>query len=498
MTNFWGAVTRIAYSHTKSQAVWPSLAHQAPIPDACHSRLKDTDQPSVVGLGVVVGICALLRGEVFLSQAADEVTVCYMSTAASSATRRRMRAHLARPSGLHLQGGVGRTGPFVLAVATAVLAQPPALQEITERWWALIGELTRVRGARTTAEPSFSAADLRHASNDPQATQALMALVDSVYYGLKAVYMAGDLTHEDSEPPAPITEEPLGRLTVLGVPAPSGGRTLVPGNTITEQLQRAARRGGRVLLVGPTGTFKTETAKATAVALARPMFVVKGSPDMEDRDFLGGYQMLDGAPQWVDGPFTQAFVRAQQEGVVLLFDELLRTDPINLSSAVGYLDHVSAQEAALMGVSGLPDGRYYVLRLKNGELVWAPVVNVLLIATTNLGDGYLQAGQGIDSALLGRFSRIIDMEYAEADVALALYGRLFGDAALVASAYAVELDTRENHVSRSGLLEREANPRVVISWLELVQALMEDGWPRHEAFRLAAESTLMPFCVARD
>lgn len=151
-----------------------------------------------------------------------------------------------------------------------------------------------------------------------------------------------------------------------------------------------------------------------------------------------------------------------------------------------------------MGVPHLEEGRYYLLRLKNGELVWAPVKNVLFIATTNLGDGYIQAGQSIDTALLGRFNLHLDLEYADPIVTVALYERLSSDPQLAAHLYGIEVDTRANHVSRSGLLEREANPRVVISWLEAVLALVEDGWERHEAFRQAAETTLIPFCVPRN
>ena len=92
----------------------------------------------------------------------------------------------------------------------------------------------------------------------------------------------------------------------------------------------------------------------------------------------------------------------------------------------------------------------------------------------------------------------LDMEYGDPGVTVALYERLSGDPQLAAHLYSTEVDTRANHVSRSGLLEREANPRVVISWLEAILALVEDGWERHEAFRRAAETTLIPFCVPRN
>lgn len=495
---FWSSVTAIAFTNTKSQSVWPSLAYNQAIPSGAHSQHKNTTSQSVVGLGVLTAICGVLTGDV---QAAPrnglDVVICYPTTANGQSGDRWLGATV-RGSSITFEGGIGRTGPFALTVVLAVLKCHPTLQEVEARWWTLVGELVRLRGPRTSAQPTFTKADLRQASNDQGATLAMMALIDSLYYSMKALFFAGEMDHLDAEPTLAIAFLPPEEFTILkGAPAAPAPQPST-GTTPLDELLRVARRGGRVLITGPTGVMKTETAKAAAVRLGRPLFMVKGSPNMDDQDFLGGYQMVEGKPEWVDGPFTQAFLRAQEGPVVLLFDELLRSDPINLSSAVGILDHVSAEEAGLMGVPHLEEGRYYLLRLKNGELVWAPVKNVLFIATTNLGDGYIQAGQSIDTALLGRFNLHLDMEYADPTVTVALYERLSGDPQLAAHLYSIEVDTRANHVSRSGLLEREANPRVVISWLEAVLALVEDGWERHEAFRQAAETTLIPFCVPRN
>ena len=57
---------------------------------------------------------------------------------------------------------------------------------------------------------------------------------------------------------------------------------------------------------------------------------------------------------------------------------------------------------------------------------------------------------------------------------------------------------REAHVSRGGLLEREANPRVILNWLDATLDLHADGLPVPDALRAAAETTLLPYCVGRD
>ncbi|MBB5234223.1 AAA family ATPase [Deinococcus budaensis] len=495
---FWSAVNAIAFTHTKSQSVWPSLSYHQAIPPGAHSQHKDTTAKSVVGFGVLTAICGVLTGDVQATPGnGQDVLICYPTTGSGQSGNRWLGATV---HGTHItfEGGIGRTGPFALTVVLAVLKCHPALVEVETRWWLLVGELSRLRGPRTPAQPTFTKADLRQASNDSDATLAMMALIDSLYYSMKALFSVGEMDHLDVEPTQATLFLPPEEFTILKGTLPTTAPQPSAGNTPLDELLRVSRRGGRVLITGPTGVMKTETAKAAAVRLERPLFVVKGSPNMDDQDFLGGYQMVGGKPEWVDGPFTQAFLRAQEAPVVLLFDELLRSDPINLSSAVGILDHVSAQEAGLMGVPHLEEGRYYLLRLKNGELVWAPVKNVLLIATTNLGDGYIQAGQSIDTALLGRFNLHLDMEYGDPAVTVALYERLSSDPQLAAHLYSIEVETRANHVSRSGLLEREANPRVVISWLEAILALVEDGWERHEAFRRAAETTLIPFCVPRN
>ena len=381
-SRFWGTINAIAFRHTKTQDVWPSLDFGQQLPVSAQSRLKDTTHPSIVSFGILSAAASLLLGKAQVQSLGNTVTVSYVSSG-QQGHRRQIRATVEQSGEVQIEGGVGRTGPFVLTIALGVLGFTHELGEVRERWFLMVRELDRLRGARTAAQPTFSRADLRLASNDPHATHAMMALIDAVYYGLKAIYFAGLLSQSDLDVPPLTAPLPPEVFTVLPGTQVSAAPAASLDQGTEAQLRRVARRGGRVLLTGPTGTGKTESVMNVAVALGRPLFIIKGSPNMEETDFLGGYHMVGGAPEWVDGPFTAAFVRAQTQAVVLLFDELLRADPINLSSTVGVLDHVSETQAALMGIPHLAAGRYYVLRLKNGELVWAPVGNVLFAATTS-------------------------------------------------------------------------------------------------------------------
>lgn len=499
MSTFWLQTKKMAFAASQPTPPWPALTHREQIPAAAHSAHKRTKQDSVVSLSMLKAVTDILTGETTFLAGPGMFTAKYFSSAKAGVTLRHMQLKMS-PGGVTFVGQPGRTGPYALLIAAAVHAKLPALQEIEERWWTLIETLGVEVGPRSAQQPTFTDDELSRASRCAKASFQMTALLDSLYYCPNELDAAGQLDHHDVQVTPSGTPLASAALTVhpnaastQRVPAPT-----MTGPTSPEaRLVRAAQRGGRILLVGPTGTFKTESAKRAAVQLQRPLYVVKGNPEVEPTEFLGGYQMIGGKPEWVDGPFTQAFRTAQTEPVVLLLDELLRFDPINLSSLVGVLDHVSAEEAALMGVTGLPNGRYYMLRLKTGALVWAPVTQVLMIATTNVGDAYLQAGQTVDAALLGRFTQIIDMPYADETQACALYAQC-GHPRLAAAVYTTELETREAHVSRGGLLEREANPRVILNWLDATLDLHADGLPVPDALRAAAETTLLPYCVGRD
>jgi energy-coupling factor transporter ATP-binding protein EcfA2 len=98
------------------------------------------------------------------------------------------------------------------------------------------------------------------------------------------------------------------------------------------QVLRTARKNNQfVLLYGAPGCGKT----ALAEAAFENMYTILGTGDTELADFIGGYiQTPSGGFIWEDGPL----VKAAEEGVPLLIDEVGLIDPKVLSGVYGLMD----------------------------------------------------------------------------------------------------------------------------------------------------------------
>lgn len=351
----------------------------------------------------------------------------------------------------------------------------------------------------------------------PAALRAMLRLQDAVYFGMKTAAIGG-LLKVDAELPS------SGELDGYEIYDLS---KLWKQNNSTQQtlLKFAINQGKTALLMGPTGTFKTEMAKRAATEANAKLVVVKGRPGMEDRDFFQAIVPTLQGPQVVDGPLTEAFRKAQNHKTVLLLDELLRFEAYYLGALVGALDQYSQQEIEAMGLrvpaqtqeqvatnasseldpteaSGneaenenptshlnhatdqsdqssqteqteqteqdqKAERRYYCLSLPSGEKVVTPVDNLAVVATTNLGDDYNQ-GQQIDAALFGRFNMRIMVNHPSDQMLLEIYQRSshrYGPLALEIDKY-----TRQHSYENGGLLKREANVRVGKEFLELLEA----------------------------
>lgn len=149
---------------------------------------------------------------------------------------------------------------------------------------------------------------------------------------------------------------------------------------------RTVVRGGNILLTGPTGTGKSQTAIAVAKALGRELFYINLGATQDPRGSLIGNTHF-GKEQ---GTFfnESAFVRAiQTENTVILLDELSRAHPEAWNILMTVLD---------------PGQRY----LRLDEAVNAPTVKVAkgvsFIGTANIGGEYT-AVRVMDRALLDRF-----------------------------------------------------------------------------------------------
>jgi len=278
-------------------------------------------------------------------------------------------------------------------------------------------------------------------------------------------------------------------------------RPQAPHLTPLSRLNRLIKRGGAALLVGPPGTFKTETAKRCAVENNVQLVLAKGAPGVEDRDFLGGVYPTQRGPQWVDGPISRAFVLAQTGKTVLLIDEILRYQSEALNVLIGALDSVSRDEALKIGLpeSSLVGERFYLLPLPNGEHLCCPAANLTWLMTTNLGEDHLQTADRIDAALLSRIDMVIEFLYPDEEVARALYERVGGDRELADLAYQIELITREGANADGGLLIRPADARKTLALIKETLSIMEnDGLSRLVALECALPVVLFPHCCPRD
>jgi nitric oxide reductase NorQ protein len=99
-----------------------------------------------------------------------------------------------------------------------------------------------------------------------------------------------------------------------------------------EVLRKARDTSQYVLLYGAPGCGKTALAEA---AFGDALETVLGSGDTEVSDLVGGYvQTPSGGFEWIDGPL----IRAAENGVPLLIDEIGLIDPKVLSIVYGLMD----------------------------------------------------------------------------------------------------------------------------------------------------------------
>lgn len=277
-------------------------------------------------------------------------------------------------------------------------------------------------------------------------------------------------------------------------------RTRPVHSTPAAVLRRLTRRGGAALLVGPPGTFKTETGKRVAVEEGLTLIIAKGAPGVEDRDFLGGVYPTAGGPQWVDGPISRAFLAAAQGRTLLLIDEVLRYHPEALNVLIGAMDTVSTEEAVAVGLPAdtLVGERHHLLPLPNGDHLVCSAVNLTWVMTTNLGEDHLQTADRLDAALLSRIDHVIDFMYPEEETARALYTQIGGSERLSDLVYRTELVTRDALTGAGVQPVRALDARKSIAMLKEVRALLDEGLEEADALLCAFQTIALPHCCARD
>ncbi|NCC94015.1 MAG: hypothetical protein EOM10_12155 [Opitutae bacterium] len=166
------------------------------------------------------------------------------------------------------------------------------------------------------------------------------------------------------------------------------------------RIEAALRRGGPVLLVGPTATGKTSQAVAAALRLGFGLETVTLDEGWEADDLFGSYRRTTHDTTWcfVPGPVTRWAERAAAgEPMVLVLDELARGHKTVLSAVMRLLNEHPADALAAMRLP-LPPGEpgpFYVVDLRaTQERIVLPCHRVRIVATANQGEGY----HGLDLA----------------------------------------------------------------------------------------------------
>lgn len=470
----------LAYRKGGSSRFWPQFHKGDPVPQTLWypSERRNARFPSVVGVGVLDAVGALLTGEVQLGREGDAVSVRYTS----SGDRSEARVCVSKPDGAERVwfNAYGAQGPTLLVLAEMLLlGRYPELRPLWDAFLLTVGE---------TRYPC-RASDLNRADQD-QVGPALLALMDGVYYrGHKEE--ADDRAFDDAFQPM-LSEVAL--ADVLRPKAPKSTFPLVPQLTL---LAKCGGRASNVVLYGPTATFKTESVKAAAREAGARVVAMNGRPSMSDRDILGEPVVVGQSVSWSDGPLSKAMRSALTRKTVLQIDELLRFDPFYLNTLVGALDLKSAEDVADLALDVPPQpGPYYVLELpKNRETLVVPSCNLSVFATTNIGGEYVQPADELDPALARRLPNQIEVPYPERDVLEPLYLSVCADVQVVEALFTLAAFVEANTASAGGAYRSVLHPGLGFNFLNTFQMHSDNGASKQEAFRAACEMTLVtPLC----
>lgn len=458
MTTPNNAAATLAVLHHKRDAELSNgaFSRYEPIPVSDRSRYSPTDPAARVelGLGYVQAILAALHG-VVSSFSYDppglDGRLTHRSTGSSTLYYLSWRD---RDGNLSL-GGFGHSDRRpTYQVALVVLVQAitrrhaggvAGVDELVERWFALV-QAMELAFPRSDTSSGWSREELASACVLPAIRSRIMQVCDALRVSL--AYRLPDLTHRGlaihaadvvpagegnrvvmmgslllnirslTLPPSP--ESPA----EVSPPAPSPSPTKRPRrsrspakpatpvdappappestNDHTDRLfgahigriELALRRGGPVMLIGPTATGKTTQALAAALRLGYGVEAVTLDEGWEAEDLFGSYTRTTHDHEWrfVPGPVTRWAERAAAgESVVLLIDELARGHKTVISAVMRLMNEHprSAVEGMKLPLPDGDDGPFYVVDIRaTQQRIVLPCSRVRIVATANQGEGY--------------------------------------------------------------------------------------------------------------
>lgn len=237
-------------------------------------------------------------------------------------------------------------------------------------------------------------------------------------------------------------------------------------------ISRTVLRGGNMLLTGPTGCGKSQTAIAVAKALGRELFYINLGATQDPRGALiGNTHFSKEAGTYFN---ESAFVKAiQTPNTVILLDELSRAHPEAWNILMTVLD---------------PGQRY----LRMDEAVGAPTVKVAegvsFLGTANIGNEYT-AVRVMDRALLDRFV-IAEIPFLDQANETSLMLQLFPDMNAEIAGHLAEIAalTRAEIKSDASRIQTPISTRSVVE----MAGLINDGFELTEC----AEVSIYPLYSA--
>lgn len=233
-------------------------------------------------------------------------------------------------------------------------------------------------------------------------------------------------------------------------------------------LVRSVVRGKNIMITGPAGAGKTQTAIAAAKALNRPLFRFNLGASQDPKSFLIGNTHFekDKGTIFADSAFIKAI---ETENAVILMDELSRAHPDAWNILMTVLD---------------PKQRYVRIDDDPNTPVINVAENVSFIATANIGNEYT-ATRVMDRALMDRFV-VVEMEVLDKQGETKLLSQLFPKVPAMVLNFVTDItkSTRDEMKTQSPRISTPLSTRMAIELTEL----LADGFSLAEA----AEVTIYP------
>lgn len=231
---------------------------------------------------------------------------------------------------------------------------------------------------------------------------------------------------------------------------------------------RSVLRGRNILLTGPTGCGKSQTAFAVAKALERPIFYCNLGATQDPRGTLIGntHFSKDSGTYFNESAFVKAI---QTENTIVLLDEISRAHPEAWNILMTVLD---------------PEQRY----LRLDEAVNSPTIkvaaNVSFVGTANIGSEYT-ATRVMDRALIDRFI-IAEIPFLNAVEEKFLLTRIYPNlpSQMISDIAEIAAQTRQEVRSDSAKIGTPISTRSTVE----MAGLMSDGFTLQEC----AEVSIYP------